>query len=67
MSYSSLEGGHAESAGAALYPLRTLAPDLIARAVRQLVEARENRAVGPALPPETSECDIREWLLSDDS
>jgi hypothetical protein len=67
VSYSSLEAGHAESAGGALYPLRTLAPDLIARAVQQLADARENRAGGPALPPEPSERELAEWLLSDDS
>lgn len=59
MSFSSLEAGHAESSGAALYPLRTLVPDLLERGVRAEVAACDSRADGHFIPSD--------WLRSDDS
>ncbi len=73
MSYGSLEAGHASSAGhsasagAILYLLRTLERDLRERGVRAAVYALRGRAEGIAAPPDPSDLDLADWLLSDDS
>jgi hypothetical protein len=65
VSFSSLEAGHASSAGAALYPLRTLERDLLEREIRRELDAWHDRAQGE--PAERIEDDMEGWLLSDDS
>ncbi|HEV7375851.1 MAG TPA: hypothetical protein VGN95_14115 [Pyrinomonadaceae bacterium] len=67
MSFSSLEAGHGTSSGAALYPLRTLARDLLEREVQRELEAWLNRVDGQSTSPDQTDDDLASWLRSDDS
>lgn len=67
MSFSSLEAGHGTSAGAALYPLRTLVRDLLEREVQMELEARLDHAGGQSSSPDRTDEDQADWLRSDDS
>jgi len=66
MSFSSLEVGHGASPGAALYPLRTLARDLLERMVQTEVRLRLERAEDLSLE-RPDEDHLTDWLRSDDS
>lgn len=67
MSFSSLEAGHASSAGAADYPLRTLERDRLEREMQRELEAWLDRAEGQSGPPDPTDEDLADWLRSDDS
>ena len=67
MSFSSLEAGHGTSAGAALYPLRTLTRDLLEREVQRELEARLDRGDGQLGTADHTDDNFANWLRSDDS
>lgn len=67
MSFSSLEAGHASSAGAADYPLRTLLRDTLEREMQRELEAWLDRAEGQSGPSDRTDDDLADWLRSDDS
>jgi hypothetical protein len=67
VSFSSLEAGHASSAGAADYPLRTLLRDTLEREMQRELEAWLDRAEGQSGPSDRTDDDLADWLRSDDS
>lgn len=67
MSFSSLEAGHASSAGAADYPLRTLERDRLEREMQRELEAWLDHPERQSGPPDRTDDDFTDWLRSDDS